>query len=168
MKNTKAAILEKGSTLFLKAAVIAAGLAALAICLFALPAVWTHTPDEYPDIAYALYAIIFAAWMAAIPFFVALYQVLLLVSYVDKNKAFSELSASALKRIAYCGATVSAIFAAVLPFFYIWAQKEDAPGLIVICLILSVVSFAVAVLAGVFRRLLREAIAMKSENDLTV
>lgn len=168
MKNTKATIMKKGSTLFLKAAIIAMGLAALAICVFALPATWRAVPEEYPNITYVFYTILTAMYAAAIPFFVALYQGLLLLGYIDKNKAFSELSVQALKRISYCGAAISLIFAAMLPFFYIWAENDDAPGLIIICSILSFAPFAVAVLAGVLQRLLREAIAIKSENDLTV
>ena len=40
-------------------------------------------------------------YVAAIPFFVALYQAFKLLSYIDKNQAFSELSVKALKKIKY-------------------------------------------------------------------
>ncbi len=168
MRNTKLLLVDQGSTFFLKAALLAIGLAALAICIFALPPAWTHVPDEYPDIAYVFYAIFSATYVAVIPFFTGLYQGFLLLEYIDENKAFSEISVRALRRIAYCGTAISAIFAAMLPFFYVWAQADDAPGLIIICMILALAPFAVAVAASVFQRLLRQAIAMKSENDLTV
>ncbi len=168
MKNAKSLLVKRGSTFFLKTAIIAIGLVVLAICAFALPATWIHVPDEYPNMTYVFYVILSAMYAAAIPFFMALYQGFLLLEYVDKNKAFSELSVQALRRIACCGAAISAIFIAVLPFFYIWAQNDDAPGLIIICMILALVPFAIAIVAGIFQRLLREAIAMKSENDLTV
>ena len=168
MKNAQDLLVKRGSTFFLKAAIIAIGLAVLAICAFALPPAWIHVPDEYPDMPHVFYVILSAMYVAAIPFYVALYQGFLLLGYVDKNKAFSELSVQALRHIAYCGAAISAIFVVMLPFFYIWAQNEDAPGLIIICMILALAPFAIAVVAGIFQRLLREAIAMKSENDLTV
>jgi hypothetical protein len=168
MKDTKSIILNRGSTLFLRAAIAAIGLVTLAICIFALPPTWIHVPDEYPDISYAFYVILSALYVATVPFFFALYQGLLLLGYVDKNKAFSQLSVKALKRIAYCGGAIGVLFVALLPFFYIWAESDDAPGLIIICMAFAVASFAVAVAAGVLQRLLKEAIKLKSENELTV
>jgi hypothetical protein len=161
-------ILKRGSTIFLRAAVFAIGAAVLAICIFALPATWRAVADEYPDITYVFYSILSALYIAAVPFFIALHQALRLLGYIDKNKAFSELSVRALRRIAYCGVSIGAIFTAILPLLYVWAQNDDAPGLILIGMILVGASLTVAVFAAVMQRLLREAIYIKSENDLTV
>lgn len=95
-------------------------------------------------------------------------QAIKLLGYVDKNKAFSKLSVIALRKIAYCGVAISITFAASLPFLYIWAEYEDAPGLIVIGMIMTLAPLAVTVFAAVVQRLLNEAIRIKSENDLTV
>jgi hypothetical protein len=103
-----------------------------------------------------------------VPFFVALLQSLKLLGYIDAGEAFSNLSVAALKVIAWCGVAISVIFAASLPFFYHWAQRADAPGLIVMGTILSCAAFTVTVFAAVMQRLLRQAIDMKQENDLTV
>jgi hypothetical protein len=162
--------MKKGSTIFLRAAVLAIGAVVLALCVFALPAMWmaVGSDEEYSAVAYAFYGILLAMYVAAVPFFYALYQALKLLSYIDKNKAFSLLSVKALKRIAYCALVISVIFAASEPFFYVWAQHDDAPGLIIICMIFVGASLVIAVFAAVLQRLLREAIKMKSENDLTV
>lgn len=168
MKKPEKYMLKRASTLFLKAAVLTIGSAVLALCIFALPATWRAVAEEYPDITYALYGILLAMYATAIPFFIALYQGLRLLGYIDKNKAFSELSVKALKRIAYCGVAIGVVYAASLPFFYTWAQEDDAPGLVVIGMVLVGASLTVAVFAGVLQRLLKNAIAIKSENDLTV
>jgi hypothetical protein len=160
--------MKRGSTLFLRAAVLAVGAVVLALCIFALPAVWRAVPGDYPDIGYAFYSILLLMYAAAVPFYVVLFQTLRLLSYVDKNTAFSELSVKALKVIKYCAVAISGLFAASLPFFYTWADKDDAPGLVVIGLVLTVAPFAVGVFAAVLQRLLREAIDIKKENDLTV
>ena len=107
-------------------------------------------------------------YLAAIPFFFALSRALRLLSYIDKNKAFSKLSVSALKDIASYAVVISLIFSAIMPLFYQWAQKEDAPGLIIIDAALVGASITVGVFAAVLQRLFREAIDLKSENDLTV
>lgn len=48
------------------------------------------------------------------------------------------------------------------------AERDDAPGIIVIGLIIIFASMVIAVFAAVLQKLLKEAIAIKSENDLTV
>ena len=168
MKNKKDILITRGSTFFLKGAVVAVGLVVLALCVFALPASWLAVPEEYPDATYAFYLILIAMYAAAIPFYIALYQALLLLRYVDKNQAFSELSVGALKRIAYCGLAISGVYGVSLPLFYVWAQEDDAPGLVIIGMVLTVAPLVISVFAAVMQRLLREAIRMKSENDLTV
>ncbi|MNH47651.1 hypothetical protein D3C87_2190160 [compost metagenome] len=55
-----------------------------------------------------------------------------------------------------------------MPLFYLMAEKDDAPGIIVIGLILIFASMVIAVFAAVLQRLLKEAIELKSEIDLTV
>ena len=160
--------MKRRSTFFLRAAVLAVGLVILALCVFALPAGWKAIPEENIDYDYALYAILAAMWTAALPFFYALYQTLKLLNYIDHNKAFSELSVKALKTIKYCGIAISLIFAATLPFFYVFGDQDDAPGVIVIGMALVVAPFGISVFAAVLQRLLQDAINIKSENDLTV
>jgi len=107
-------------------------------------------------------------YIAAITYFFALYQALKLLSYIDKNKAFSELSVKALKNIKYCANTISIMFAALTPFLYPIAEADDAPGLVGFPIIIIFASVVIAVFAAVLQRLLKEAIDIKSENDLTV
>lgn len=147
---------------------MAMGAMVLALCLFALPTIWKAVPVEYPNDTHVFYGILIAMYTAAIPFFIGLYQTMKLLHYIDKNKVFSEMSVRALKRIAYCGVTISVVYASVMPFFYIWTQREDAPGLMVIGMFLTATPLIIAVFTAVLQRLLREAIAIKSENDLTV
>ena len=160
--------MKKASTLFLRAAVLAIGAVILALCVFALPATWRAVPGEYSGIAYAFYAILLAMYASAIPFFIGLYQALQLLKYIDKNQAFSALSLKALQRITYCAVAISVVYTVSMPFFYIWAEKDDAPGLIIVGMIFVGASLTVAVFAAVLQRLFRQGLDMKSENDLTV
>jgi hypothetical protein len=168
MKNPRATFTKRGSTLFLRVATLAIGTVVLALCLFALPAAWLAVDNEYSTHTYVFYAILICMYVAAVPFFVGVYQVLRLLSYIDKNKAFSELSVKALRLIAYCGVAISAVYAISLPFFYIWADNDDAPGLIIIAMAFILAPLIITVFSAVLQRLLRQAIDMKRENDLTV
>jgi hypothetical protein len=154
--------MKRGSTLFLRATVLAMGLAVLALCVFALPAgISSDNTGDYRPILIGMY-------LPAIPFFIALHQTLKLLGYIDKNKAFSELSVKTLKVIKYCALTISGLFAAGMPYVFLVADQDDAPGVILIGLILVFAPIVVAVFAAVLQRLLQSAIAIKSENDLTV
>lgn len=166
----KPVLLQKGTTLFLRLAIAVIAAIVLALCVFGLPAIWQAVPGEThgPEVWFVVRAILVAFYVGAVPFYIALYQSLKLLGYIDRGNAFSHLSVSALKVIAWCGVAISVIFAASLPFFYLWAQRADAPGLIVMGMILSCAAFTVTVFAVLMQRLLKQAIEMKVENDLTV
>jgi hypothetical protein len=166
MRSSGGFLMKQYSTIFLKGAVILVGIPVLAVCIFGL--YWLASHPANPSYAPILYPIVAGIYASAIPFFIALYQALRLLSYIDKSKAFSELSVKALKNIKYCANTISIIYVIVMPFVYLVAEKDDAPGLIVIGMVPIFVSMIIAVFAAVLQRLLKEAIDIKSENDLTV
>jgi hypothetical protein len=160
--------MKQGSTLFLRATVLALGLMALGLCVLILPAIYNGWAEEYSDAAYLKYPALLILSSTVIPFFIALYQTWKLLNYVDKNKAFSELSVAALRKIKYCALVFSSLYAAFLPVVYYVTQKEDAPGLMVIGLIMTCAPVVIAVFSAVLQKLLQSAINIKSENDLTV
>ncbi|MBD2869135.1 DUF2975 domain-containing protein [Paenibacillus arenilitoris] len=158
--------MERGSTLFLKITVILIGIPILALCLFWLP--WLAQEAAQIFSAYWLYPAIIGMYGSAIPFYIALYQAFKLLTYIDKNEAFSELSVTALKKIKYCAIAISILYAACMPFFVLMSEEDDAPGLAALGLVIVFASMVIAVFAAVLQRLLKDAIAIKSENDLTV
>lgn len=160
--------MERGTTLFLKAAVILIGIPVLALCLFLVPEIANFIAELYPGYTFLKYLVYLDLYASAIPFYVALYQAFKLLSYIDKNNAFSDRSVRALKNIKYCAILISGVYVAGMPLFYLIAEKDDAPGIIVIGLVLIFASMVVAVFAAVLQKLLQEVVAIKSENDLTV
>ncbi|MCQ6563327.1 DUF2975 domain-containing protein [Paenibacillus mendelii] len=160
--------MERGTTLFLKAAVILIGIPVLALCIFVVPEIANFAAELYPDHTYLKYLFLIDLYATAIPFYFALYQAFKLLSYIDKNKAFSELSVRVLKNIKYCAIIISSLYVVGMPLFYLIAEKDDAPGIIVIGMVMIFASMVIAVFAAVLQKLLKEAIDIKSENDLTV
>ena len=154
--------MKQGSTLFLRLAVALIGAAVLAICIFALPqGIASDNTGGYRPILLGLY-------VPAIPFFFALYQTLKLLHYIDEGTAFSALSVKALKNIKHCAILIGLLFSVSLPYIYLVADADDAPGVFAIGLVIPFASFVIAVFAAVLQRLLQSAINIKSENDLTV
>ncbi|MFC7063782.1 DUF2975 domain-containing protein [Halobacillus seohaensis] len=160
--------MKQGSTLFLKIAVILIGIPVLALCIFLVPEIANYAGELYPDIAYMKYLVLIDLYATAIPFYFALYQAFKLLNYFDKNKAFSELSVRALKNIKYCAITICILYVVGMPLFYLMAEVDDAPGIILLGMVIIFASMVIAVFAAVLQRLLQEAINIKSENDLTV
>lgn len=118
--------------------------------------------------AYIKYLVFINLYATAIPYYFALYQTFKLLNYIDKNNAFSELSVKALKNIKYSALAISVLYVLGMPLFYLVAERDDAPGIIVIGMIIIFASMVIAVFAAVLQRLLKDAIDIKSENDLTV
>ncbi len=153
-------------TTFLRAVVIAIGLAVLALIAYPLPYIAVKASEHFP--AYMLYPVLACIYASAIPFFIALFQALKLLGLIDADNAFSESSVGALGKIKWCAAAVSAIYAICSPFLYLVAEMDDAPGFVAGGLILAAAAFVIAVFAAILEKLLRRAIDIKAENDLTV
>ena len=156
------------STLFLKIAVIFIGIPILALCIFLVPELAKIATKLLPEFTYIKYLVFIVFYGSVIPFYFALYQAFKLLSYIDLNKAFSQISVIALRKIKYCAITISCLQVLVFPLFYLFAEKDDAPGVAFIGLVVPFASLVIAVFAAVLQKLLQEAINIKSENDLTI
>ena len=153
--------MKRGSTLFLQVVILLMGVAVLALCIFLLTALFTQDVGGYSPI-------IIGMLIATVPFFIGMYQTLKLLSYINKNKAFSEVSIKSLHTIKYCGIAISALYAVSLPYIVIVAERDDAPGVVLLGLIFTFAPMIVAVFAAVLQKLLQNAMDLKSENELTV
>ncbi|WP_421385339.1 DUF2975 domain-containing protein [Bacillus salacetis] len=158
-------------TLFLKTAVILLGIPVLALCIFLLPKIAIEAlghAKEGAELGYMVLGILGVMYVSAIPFYYVLYQAFKLLHYIDKNEAFSELSVRSLRSIKISAIIISGLYLVILPFVFMIAEWDDAPGLVLIGMVIVGASMVVAVFAAVLKRLLEQAIQIKSENDLTV
>lgn len=160
--------MKRGSTLFLKIAVILIGIPVLALCVFLVPKIANFAVELYPNMPYLKYLVYIDLYATTIPFYFALYQAFKLLSYIDKNEAFSQISVRALRNIKYCAVTISILYGLGMPLFYLIAEKDDAPGFIVIGMAFIFASMVIPVFAAVLQMLLKNAVDIKLENDLTV
>lgn len=159
------------STLFLKVAVIALGIPVLALCIFVLPRFFATAADHAAQgdtLGFIFLGILVVMYITVIPFFFALYQTLKLLGFIEKDQAFSHLSVTALKKIKNSAKVISILYLVILPLVYIVAEWDDAPGLILVGMVMIGAPFAIAVFASVLQRLLQSAIDMKEENELTI
>ena len=158
--------MKTGSTVILRIAIYLIGAAVLTLCVFLLPILIGNELGQGNDFDYG--PIMLGMYIPAIPFFWALYQGLKLLKLIDENKAFSAAAVQALRKIKQCALIISGLYALGMPYIFYVADKDDAPGVALIGFIIIGASFTVATFAATLQKLLRNAIAIKKENDLTV
>lgn len=156
----------KRETLFLKSAVVLMGVPILVLSIFGLT--WLIDNPANPEYGHILYPILIGMYASTIPFFIALYQAFRILTYIDKKEAFSEFSVKALRRIKFCAMTISALYVLMLPFVFLLAELDDAPGLILFGSVPVFASMVIAVFAAVLQKLLKNAIEIKNDNELTI
>ena len=149
------------STIFLRVVIYLIGLAVAGLCVILLGVSISGNAGMFLPLMLGML-------VAAVPFFFALYQGLLLLSYIDKSSAFSELSVKAIRKVKYCAGVISVLYALMMPYTTYVSEKDDAPGGVVIGLVLIFAPLVIAVFTAVLEKLLQNAIDIKSENDLTV
>lgn len=156
--------MRQGSTIFLRIVVWIIGLVVLGLCAVALPI--GIRAELKGDFDYG--PILLGLYVPAVPFFIALYQALKLLGFIDRNKAFSDLSVKALQIIKYCAFIICGLFAVGMPYIFYMADKDDAPGVAAIGFVIVGASLVIGVFAAVLQKLLQNAIDIKAENDLMV
>ncbi|MBP6945017.1 DUF2975 domain-containing protein [Patescibacteria group bacterium] len=156
------------STHFLRAILFLITLGTLAFCVFALPAIWKSGARVFPTVRYSVYLISIDLYLTVIPFFVALWQAGKLLRYIDQNNAFSQASVKALRTIKQCAIAITVLYVGAVPLLFPIADSDDAPGLLIIGAVIACAPLVMAVFAAVLEQLLQSAIAITSENELTV
>ena len=158
--------MNRGSTIFLRVVISLIAIGALAVCIFPLPRMFAREAAKTPDTAYLVYFFLGGAYVLAIPFFFGLYQTFKLLSYIDGDKAFTELSVRALRHIKYSAITAGILMVAGIAAIMVLSAGtgEDIAGVVMVGLIMTLASSVVAAVAAVLQKQVQKAIAIKSER----
>ena len=160
--------MNRGSTIFLRLVISLIAIAALAVCVFPLPRMIAKEAAKTPDTAWQIYLFLVGAYIQAALFLFALYQAFKLLTYIDGNKTFSELSIRALRQIKYSAITISILavtgIAAVMVISA--GTGEDSAGPVMMGLIMTFASSVVAAVAAVLQTQVQKAIDIKKEGPL--
>jgi hypothetical protein len=158
--------MKRASTTFLQIVIVLIGVVALVLLLWEphLEGVNAHATffEVYLDPFIAL------VYAGSIPFFVALAQAFKLLHYAGQNKVFTNEAVSAMRTIKYCAITIIGFVALEEIFIMLHHGNDDAAGAVAMGAVITFASIVIATAAAVFEKLLQNAVALKSENDLTV
>lgn len=158
----------KKETGLLKFVVVLIALPVLAIVIFGFPLIIRDASDSSMQMAAVLYGILAALSLSLFPFLSALYQSLKLLNYIDHNKAFSDKSVVALRKIKLAAFSIASIHLLSFPLYFIVGEVDDAPGVILVGIMFISAPAVVAVFAAVLQKLLENALDIKRDNELTI
>lgn len=158
--------MNRSSTIFLQIVIVLIGIGAVALLLW-------EPHIEGRNAHATLFEIYFKdpflayAYVASIPFFVALYQAFKALGYIGQDKAFSQATVKALRTIKVCAIAIIG-FVAGGEIFIMLGDSDDRAGGVFMGILIAFGSVVIATAASMFERILQQAADIKSGNNLTV
>jgi Protein of unknown function (DUF2975) len=160
--------MKRSSTIFLQVVIVLIGIGALALMLWE-PHIEGRNAHATLFEIYFKDPLLAYAYIASIPFFVALYQAFKLLGYAGQNKVFSPAAVKAMRTIKVCAIAIIGFVAVSVVFMpFSDPDDDDGPQGVVMRILITFGSIVVATAAAMFERILQNAVDIKSENDLTV
>ncbi|BCA56905.1 putative membrane protein YoaS [Nitrospira sp. KM1] len=157
--------MKPGATLFLRIVLVLIAVGALAFLL-------SEPHFEGRNAHATLFAIYFKdpflayAYAASIPFFMGLYHAYKVLAYAGRSKEFSPSTVKSVRTIKYC-AIVLIGFVIGGEVFIMLHESDDRAGGVFMGVLIFFASVVVATAMAALERILKNAMDMKSENDLT-
>ena len=153
-------------TTFLQAVIVLIGIGALVVMLWE-PHIEGRNAHATLFEIYFKDPFLVYAYIASIPFFIALYQAFKVLEYVRQNKTFSQATVKALRTIKFCALAIIG-FVAVSVIFIMFADRDDRPAGVFMRILIAFPSIVIATAAAIFERILQNAVDTKCENNLSV
>lgn len=158
--------MKRGSTLFLKAIILF-----VAVITFFGMLWFPQTEGRAANLdLIGIYSdpLILYVYLASVPFFFGLYQAFRLLSLIEKNKAFSKKAITTLRNMKLASLSLIGLIALALIYVRFFTTGDDVAGPTMLGISTMLAFGVIATAAGVFQKLLQNAVDLKSENDLTV
>jgi hypothetical protein len=154
--------MKRTSTILLQALVVLIGMTALALMLWE-PHIEGRNAHSTLFQIYFNDPFLAYAYIASIPFFVALYQAFRVLGYAGQTKRFSHAAVKALRIIKFCAVCMIG-FVAVGEIFILLGDSDDRAGGVFMGILISAGSIVMATVAATFERILKNAMDIKSDG----
>lgn len=139
--------MKRGATIFLQAVIMFSGVFAFVFMLW-------EPHLEGRNLHATLFEIYFkdlfliCAYIAAVPFFMALYQAFKFLEYIRQNKASSSDSLKAIKIMKYCAIFLVGVLAVAEAYLFIVRPDDDIAGGVFMGILIGFFSVAGAIVAA--------------------
>ena len=101
---------------------------------------------------------VISIYISSIPFYISIYNLFKLLIQIEKEVFFSKNSINILKRIKYSTYSFSLIYILQIPIMYYIATKDDAPGILLLILILSFTPLVIGISISILQKILEKEI----------
>ena len=160
--------MKRASTIFLQVVIVLLGTGVLALLLWEPQLEGRNVNASQLEI-YFKDPFLAYIYLAFVPFFIALYQAFRMLAYARRDEIFSQRCVRALQIVKYCAVTTAILIVGAEAYIFIFVRgTDDVAGGVAMGVLIIFVSAVIATAAAVFERILRQAVDIKSENDLTV
>lgn len=163
MAGLKAQLMKRCATAFLQVVFVLIGIGALAFMLWE-PHIEGRNAHATVFEIYFKDPFLVYAYIASIPFFVALYQGFKVLGYAGQNTVASHAAVKALQTIKFCALAIIG-FVAVGEIFIMMGDSDDPSGGVFMGILITFGAMLIATAAAMFERILQDAVDMKSENN---
>jgi len=151
--------MERSSIIFLQTVVVLIGVGALAF-LLGEPHIEGRNAHATLFEIYFKDPFLSYAYIASIPFFLALYQAFTLLGSIGRNEVLSQHSVKALRTIKQCGVATTG-FVVLGVFWIMLSDSDDRAGGVAMGIVIAFASLIATAAAAVFERLLQNAVDIK-------
>jgi hypothetical protein len=159
--------MKRSSTIFLQIVIVLIGIGALALLLWE-PQIEGRNAHATNFEIYFKDPFLALVYLGSIPFFAALYQAFKVLGYAGQNKIFSKEAVKSLRTIKYCALAIIGFVVVEEIVIFLTHGSDDPAGGVFVGILITFGSIVVGTAAAMFERILRNAVDIKSENDLTV
>jgi hypothetical protein len=142
--------------IFLQAVIVLIGIGALALMLWE-PHIEGRNAHATRFEIYFRDPFLAYAYLASVPFFVAIYQTFKVLGYIGQDKAFSQATVKALRTIKFCALAIIG-FVVVGELFIMLGNTDDRAGGVFIGILITFGSAVIATAAAMFERILQNAV----------
>ena len=138
----------------------------LVLCVFWLPDTAAFFAKDAPEYAYLKYPLLVGIYLTVLPFLFAIVEGLRLSRKVAINEAFSVKSVTHLRNIKRSSFLITVMY--FIGFVVLIQLVDLSPGIGLLGILIMLASMMIGLIAGILEELLRKALEIKEENDLTV
>lgn len=107
-------------------------------------------------------------YLSAIASLLIIYYMYRMLGLVDNDRAFSAMSLIYVRAIFRLTIMEFIVLIGTVPFVYYIADNDDAPGVMIIGLGMLIIPLVVATFVSIIEKLLKNAIELKLDYELTI
>lgn len=121
--------MKKLSVQFLKLSIVLIMIPVIALMIYGL--IWLPVNPVNPRYAYMIYPVLAGFYLASVPVIYAAVRLFQLLTHVGKDTLTQEVKGEMLRKLKKAAAAAGAVFLLIMPFIFMIADEDDAPGLVI-------------------------------------